>query len=237
MAWRSSGLSNLELVTNLKSNGIIKSPEVFRALTSIDRKNYIDSNPYDDSPQSLVKGQTISAPHMHAYALGLLETEALRENASILDVGIGSGYLSAAFARLNPTAICTGIDVVPDLVSMARANVLKEDSDLMDRLHIPDACNGWKGYPQNAPYDAIHVGAAAAELPPDLMSQLKVGGKMIIPVGPDGGDQVLVQVVRERGDCENGDVISSDEQQIDLSHFSITKLMGVRYVPLVNRDA
>ena len=218
----------MELMSNLRTNGIIKSTPVFNALVAVDRKNYIEYNPYQDAPQALTKGQTISAPHMHAYALEMLENEALRENASVLDVGIGSGYLSAAFTRLNPTARCTGIDVVPELVSRARANILKEDADIMDRLEIPDACNGWQGYPPNAPYDAIHVGAAAAHLPIDLLNQLKVGGKMVIPVGPDGGDQVLVQVIRWSG----GEAGEPFDKQ-----FEIRNLMGVRYVPLVNKDA
>lgn len=227
MAWRCSGLSNLELVSNLRANGIIKSVPVFNALAAIDRKNYVDLNPYSDSPQMLVKGQTISAPHMHAYALEILKNEALRENANILDVGVGSGYLSAAFAKLNPSAKCTGIDVYPELVALARENVMKEDADIRDRVEIPDACNGWSGYLPNAPYDVIHVGAAASNLPTALISQLKVSGKMVIPVGPDGGNQVLLQVVRTH---DNSSGLSLEEQ------CEITDLMGVRYVPLVTDD-
>jgi protein-L-isoaspartate(D-aspartate) O-methyltransferase len=235
MAWRSSGLTNRDLISQLRTNGIVKSSAVFNALVSIDRKNYVETNPYQDGPQLLPKGQTISAPHMHAYALELLADEASRDNASILDVGIGSGYLTAAFARLNPTSKCTGIDVVPELVTLARANIQKEDSDILERLEIPAACNGWHGYAKNAPYDAIHVGAAAADLPSDLLSQLKVNGKMIIPVGPEGEPQVLVQVVRKREEEEesgngNGDGNGGSFEQ----QFEVTNLMGVRYVPLVN---
>lgn len=240
MAWRCSGRSNLELVTNLRNSGIITSSHVFNALNSIDRKNYVDSQPYADSPQPLVRGQTISAPHMHAHALSLLEDEAMRENSNILDVGVGSGYLLSAFGRLNPTATCTGIDVYPELVSLARTNVMKEDADLMDRLEIPDACNGWQGYVKNAPYDAIHVGAAAEELPSDLLQQLKVGGKMVIPVGPQGGHQELLQVVRKT-DTSSAEINANgaaepmpiyNRQQL-YDQFEITNLMGVMYVPLV----
>lgn len=228
MAWRCSGATNLELVSNLRSSGIIKSPSVFNAMVAIDRKNFVDKGPYQDSPQLLMKGQTISAPHMHAHALDVLANEVLRENASVLDVGIGSGYLSAAFCRLNPSAQCTGIDIVPELVTLARENILKKDADLLEtgRLTIPEACNGWRGYPENSPYDAIHVGAAASELPFDLLCQLKVGGKMVIPLGPEGGDQVLMQVVRKR---EHEKVEEGEEQE-----FEVTNLMGVRYVPLVS---
>ena len=162
---------------------------------------------------------------MHAHALDTLVNEASRDSARVLDVGIGSGYLCAAFARLNPTAHITGIDVIPELVTLSRANILKEDPTLMDHVEIPEACNGWKGYLKNAPYDAIHVGAAAARLPTDLLEQLKVGGKMVIPVGPDGGDQMLVQVVRTKGAKSGAPV----EEQ-----YEVTNLMGVRYVPLVD---
>lgn len=204
-----------------------------KLISTIDnRKNFtgIGSNPYEDAPQLLCKGQTISAPHMHAHALETLVNEASRDSARVLDVGIGSGYLSAAFARLNSTAHVTGIDVVPDLVNLARENILKEDPELMNQMEIPTACNGWEGYANNAPYDAIHVGAAAAALPKHLLEQLKVGGKMVIPVGPDGGNQVLMQVVRTSGNAsENGEESGKSFEQ----QFEITNLMGVRYVPLV----
>jgi len=81
--------------------------------------------------------------------------------------------------------------------------------------NIIDA-DGWKGWPQFAPYTAIHVGAAAESVPHSLIEQLAIGGRMLIPVGPNGGDQYLMQV----------------DKQLDGS-IKQKKVLGVRYVPLV----
>lgn len=82
--------------------------------------------------------------------------------------------------------------------------------------------NGWEGLPEIAPFDVIHVGAAAAKIPSALLAQLKLEGVMIVPVGPDGGHQSLYLVKRIK-----------EEPTLHSSHFESVELMGVRYVPLV----
>jgi protein-L-isoaspartate(D-aspartate) O-methyltransferase len=72
MAWRSSGISNIELIQNLQKNGAIRSQIVFDAMKAVDRSDFSPTNPYNDSPQPIGNGQTISAPHMHAHALDIL---------------------------------------------------------------------------------------------------------------------------------------------------------------------
>lgn len=99
MAWASSGKTHPELVNNLYKKGIIKSQRVFDVLLATDRGHYIKYFPYMDSPQSIGYKATISAPHMHAHALELLKDQ-LVEGAKALDVGSGSGYLTACFARM-----------------------------------------------------------------------------------------------------------------------------------------
>ena len=99
----------------------------------------------------------------------------------------------------------------------------KADQDLLDRHVVTvQVSDGWQGLPQDSPFDAIHVGAAASEFPRALLQQLKVGGVLIIPVGPDGGVQNLYRVERL------GDGFSPED-------FRVTELLGVRYVPLVQQ--
>lgn len=225
MAWYCSGRSNQELIENLSSSGLITHSHVRRAMLAVDRGNYAPANPYMDTPQPIGHHATISAPHMHAHALELLVDYVTKENARILDVGCGSGYLTACFARLaDENAKTYGIDVVPELVELSRVNFAKADQDLIDsgRVVLKQG-NGWEGLPQHGPFDAIHVGAAAERLPRDLLMQLKVGGRMVVPIGPDGGNQELVQVDRTSHDTDAG-------------AFKVTSLMGVRYVPLVREE-
>merc|ERR1711931_601997 len=114
-----------------------------------------------------------------------------------------------------------GIDHIQELVDMSRSNLRKDAKDPMLEsgqltLVVGD---GRKGWAEGGPYHAIHVGAAAPTLPQELVDQLAPGGRMVIPVGEDGGDQSLDQV--ERG--MDGEVTK-------------TRLFGVRYVPLTDRE-
>ena len=100
MAWRSSGATNDELVDNLRTNGVIEHADVAAAMKAVDRGFYVvkgTGNPYVDSPQGIGFGATISAPHMHAHCLEVLRPW-LKPDARELDVGSGTGYLTALFA-------------------------------------------------------------------------------------------------------------------------------------------
>jgi protein-L-isoaspartate(D-aspartate) O-methyltransferase len=100
MAWRCSAHSNAGLVENLHNAGIITVDRVKRAMMAIDRGKYVRDEPYQDAPQTIGYGATISAPHMHAYALQSLE-QFLQPGMRALDVGSGSGYLTACFAEMQ----------------------------------------------------------------------------------------------------------------------------------------
>ncbi|CAG2117133.1 unnamed protein product [Medioppia subpectinata] len=147
-------------------NGIIKDNGVERAMTGVDRANYCPNNPYMDSPQGIGFAVTISAPHMHAHALQLLKDH-LTDGAKALDVGSGSGYLTACMALMvGQRGMAVGIDHMPELVNLSVENIRRDQPNLIESKRVKMIVgDGRQGYPQEAPYDAIHVGAAAPTLP------------------------------------------------------------------------
>lgn len=233
MAWRSSGATNDELIDNLFANEIA-SDAVQSAMRSCDRKNYVVvGDAYQDSPQTIGYGATISAPHMHAACLELFEqADATRRGAKVLDVGSGSGYLAACFAELVTSeafrngekdetgeGIVVGIEHIEELVVDSLKNVERDGKGrlLETKRLMLFAGDGRNGYKPEAPYDAIHVGASTPSVPDALLEQLAVGGRLVIPVGDSSG-QALKVIDR----LEDGTFKRRTE-------------MGVIYVPLTDR--
>lgn len=133
MAWSCSAASNSDLVDNLVRKNLISSSRAERAMRAIDRRFFVlqHARPYEDSPQQLPCSATISAPHMHAMALQLLEPY-LVEGASALDVGAGSGYFAALMAILvGNTGCVVGVEHAPALASLAIRNLNAFDSSLL----------------------------------------------------------------------------------------------------------
>jgi protein-L-isoaspartate(D-aspartate) O-methyltransferase len=145
---------------------------------------------YEDSPLPIGHGQTISQPFIVAY---MTETAQIRRDSRVLEIGTGSGYQAAVAAELSDHVY--SIEIVPALAERAKS-ALKEAG--YERVNVREG-DGYHGWPEHAPFDVIIVTAAADSIPPPLVAQLKDGGRMIIPVGPQFGAQNLVLVTRQDG--------------------------------------
>lgn len=209
------------MVEQLQRYGVISSKKVAEVMETVDRALFVpDGNPpYFDSPMAIGYNATISAPHMHATCLQLLENN-LQPGMRALDVGAGTGYLTACFVLMvGPEGRAVGVEHIPELVASSIENIQKSAAAPLLKegslsVHVGDGRLGW---PEFAPYDAIHVGAAAPEIPQALIDQLKPGGRMVIPVGNMFQDlQVL-------------------DKNLDGS-ISIRSETSVRYVPLTSRE-
>ncbi|KAI4365963.1 hypothetical protein MLD38_021896 [Melastoma candidum] len=193
------------MVDQLQRYGIFSSKRVAEVMEKVDKGLFVpdDTPPYIDSPMTIGYNAIISAPHMQAVCLQLLQDHLL----PALDVG------SAA-----PLA---GVEHIPELASLSSAsNIEKSEADsYLEKgslsFHVGDGRQGW---PEFAPYDAIHVGAAAKEIPQPLIHQLKSGGRMVIPVGEIFQDLNLI------------------DKNLD-GTTSVWDETAVRYVPLTSRDA
>lgn len=146
----------------------------------MDRRHYCPNGAYDDAPQSIGFSATISAPHMHASAAESL-LPFLLPGARVLDVGSGSGYLTHVLANLvGPEGRVIGVDHIQELVDLATNNMSKS-ADGQEMLRTGQVvfvkADGRKGWREGAPYDAIHVGAAAVQLHAQLIEQLKAPGR------------------------------------------------------------
>lgn len=186
-----------ELVKNLVKEGILRSREVIDAMMKVPREEFVPSRykdlAYSDTPLSIGFGQTISAPHMVA-----IMTEALKpcKGNKVLEVGTGSGYQAAVITEIvKPEGHVWTIEIISELASFAESNLRRAGySDYVTVL----TGDGSKGYAEAAPYDRIIVTAAAPSIPAPLISQLREGGRMVIPVGNTTYIQVL-KIIEKRG--------------------------------------
>eukprot|EP00879_Flechtneria_rotunda_P022903 GHRR01024207.1.p1 GENE.GHRR01024207.1~~GHRR01024207.1.p1 ORF type:complete len:307 (+),score=94.57 GHRR01024207.1:298-1218(+) len=191
-----------ELVDYLIRSKLVKTARVAEAMRQVDRGKYINpafatmADAYQDRPLAIGEGQTISAPHMHAVCLELLEPF-LQPGARVLDVGSGSGYLSACMAKLlSPDGHVLGVEKVPELVVHANNALQAGNPELLpadggkELLRIVHGNVLSDLLADEAPFQAIHVGAAADELHQVLLDKLAPGGRMVIPVGPRYSYQV-----------------------------------------------
>lgn len=166
------------LIKELRRHGI--SDRVLDAMRRVPRHLFIPEreqrNAYVDYPLPIGWGQTISAPHMVAIMCDLLD---IQDGMKVLEVGAGSGYHAAVMGVLAGSGHVYGVEVIEPLAAFAREN-LKKAGITNVTIIVGD---GSLGFPEFAPYDRINVACAAPEILDTLTDQLKIGGKLVIPVG------------------------------------------------------
>ena len=158
----------------------IRDKRILEAMGKVRRHLYIPeshralSDPYGDHPCPIGHGQTISQPYIVAY---MTEQMALQEGEKVLEIGTGSGYQAAVLAEMG--ADVYSIEIVPELADHARA-ILKTEG--YQGVHVLTG-DGYRGWPEHAPFDVVIVTCAPEQVPEALVAQLKEGGRMIVPVG------------------------------------------------------
>jgi protein-L-isoaspartate(D-aspartate) O-methyltransferase len=168
---------------------------VVEAMANTPRELFVPENirhmAYQDHPLPIGWGQTISAPHMVAIMCDVLD---LQEGMKVLDVGTGSGYHAAVMANMvGPEGHVYSVERIPELVAVARHNL--KEAEIANVTVVEG--DGTLGIPEHAPYDRINVAATAPEVPQPLKDQLKVGGKLVIPVGTCYQELLLVTRTEE----------------------------------------
>lgn len=182
------------MLETIRERGV-SDENVLRAMQETPRhvfvpNKYLDQA-YDDHPLPIGYGQTISQPYIVAWMTELLD---LQPGEKVLEIGTGSGYQAAVLAGLGEVEVFS-IEIVPVLAESA-ADLLSRQG--YSNLHLKQG-DGYYGWQEFAPFDAIIVTAAPDHLPPPLAAQLVEGGRLVIPIGPPGGYQTLWKFVNEAG--------------------------------------
>jgi protein-L-isoaspartate(D-aspartate) O-methyltransferase len=195
----------------LRGRGI-RDPGVLRVMRAVPREKFVPKElrhrAYEDRPLPIGYGQTISQPYIVAFM-----TEQLQPNKAqrVLEIGTGSGYQAAVLSDL--VAEVYTIEIVRPLAQRAEG-VLRELG--YKNVHVR-AGDGYKGWPEHAPFDAIIVTAAPDHVPAPLIEQLKEGGRMVIPVGKSGAQKLFL--LEKRG-----------------GEIKQTAVIPVRFVPFTRED-
>lgn len=183
------------MVTDQIERRGVSDPQVLAAMRRLPRHRFVPDQylqlAYEDHPLPIGYGQTISQPYMVA-----LMTEALRVEPGqrVLEIGTGSGYQAAVLGELGAEVYT--VEIIPELAQQAAARLAELG---YKNVHVRQA-DGYFGWPEHAPYDAIIVTAAPDHLPQPLPQQLKEGGRLVIPIGPQGAVQTLWLFEKQGGE-------------------------------------
>ena len=165
----------------------VKDPDVLRAMKNTPRHKFIPAHlrdhAYNDHPLPIGSGQTISQPYIVALMTEYLE---LTGSENVLEIGTGSGYQAAVLSPLVDT--CYSIEVVKDLAREASGKLEVMGYDNV----VVKWGDGYQGWIEHAPYDCIIITAAPPEIPQELIKQLRIGGIMVVPVGKEWQELVVI---------------------------------------------
>jgi protein-L-isoaspartate(D-aspartate) O-methyltransferase len=192
----------------------VRSSLVLDALRTVPRETFLPQSmrefAYEDAPLPIAEGQTISQP----YIVGLMtEALSLAGGEKVLEIGTGSGYAAAVLSR-----IAANVYTVERIGQLAESAATALNALGYANVHVLHG-DGTLGWPEHAPYDAIVVAAGGPEVPESLKAQLKIGGRLVIPVGMDRRVQELLRVTRESE-----------------SRYRTEDIADVRFVPLVGEE-
>jgi len=180
----------------------VRDKRVLAAMRSVPRHEFcpprVRRQAYADHPLPIGEGQTISQPYIVALMTELLEP---KPDHKVLEIGTGSGYQAAVLAGLVKTVYT--IEIVPALAKRAERDLAR-----LDYTNVKVLCgDGFKGWPEHAPFDGIIVTCAPEQVPKPLLEQLKLGGRLVIPVGPQWEGQWLKVLTKKAQGLESRQVI------------------------------
>ncbi len=198
---------------HIRARGV-RSELVLEAMRKVPRELFLPHQlaefAYEDSPLPIAAEQTISQPYIVAF---MAEALLLKGGEKILEIGTGSGYAAAVLAEI--AADVYSVERIGQLAEKAAAALAERGYDNVHVLHG----DGTRGWPEHAPYDGIVVAAGGPKIPDSLKAQLKIGGRLVIPVGTDARAQELVRVTR-----------------ISETKYKREDLADVRFVPLLGKE-